>query len=99
MGDVYRKVGSRYKKIGMDWAGWPADGIWLVKDGSSSCILRLGDIDRTMPVELLDTLSNAEEISQRVYKLLHECWSFNDVVKTTLAVAAEMIHEQNKSND
>ena len=41
---VYKKVGRRYKEIGWEWTGFPCDGVWLVRDGSQSCMIRLGDV-------------------------------------------------------
>jgi hypothetical protein len=38
MSEIYRKVGRRYHPVGREWLGWPADGWWLVRDGSQSLI-------------------------------------------------------------
>jgi len=44
---LYRKVGKRYKEVGVDFEGFPANGIWLVQDGKYNCIVKLGDIPDT----------------------------------------------------
>ncbi len=44
MGDLYRKVGKRYKKAGHDFEGFPANGIWIVKDGCHSLICQVSDL-------------------------------------------------------
>lgn len=44
--EVYIKEGRRYKPIGHEFTGFPMDGIWLVQDGSQSCIVRLCDVPK-----------------------------------------------------
>ena len=44
MSKLYEKIGRRYKEIGEEFKGFPADGIWLVKDGTQNCIIRLDDV-------------------------------------------------------
>jgi len=44
MEELYVKEGRRYKKIGTRWEGFPADGIWLVWDGTQNCLVKLEDI-------------------------------------------------------
>ena len=45
MEELYIKEGRRYKKIGTRWEGFPADGVWLVWDGTQNCLIKLEDID------------------------------------------------------
>ena len=56
---VYKKVGRRYKEMGREFTGFPSDGIWLVRDGRQSCILKLGDIGK-VSVNALPYLELAE---------------------------------------
>jgi hypothetical protein len=43
--EVYRKKpNGRYECIGHEWTGFPANGIWLVKDGSHNCLIQLKDL-------------------------------------------------------
>ena len=62
MRKVYTKnLSGRYKEMGYEWAGFPANGIWLVKDGSSNCLIKLSDITEPMPPKTLDYLLLAEQ--------------------------------------
>jgi len=46
---IYKKVGKRYKEIGIEFTGFPVDGIWLVADGTQNCILKIADIPKVSP--------------------------------------------------
>lgn len=41
---LYRKVGRRYVPVGVEFTGWPADGVWLVEDGLKARIAKLGEV-------------------------------------------------------
>jgi hypothetical protein len=52
--EVYRKKSNgRYESIGHEWSGFPADGIWFVKDGTQNCMIYLNDIGKK-PKHLLE---------------------------------------------
>jgi len=51
--EVYVKVGRRYKKLGWEFTGFPADGVWLVHDGHNSLIMKVGDLPDPMPLAQL----------------------------------------------
>jgi hypothetical protein len=52
---VYKKVGRKYVPIGYSdgWAGFPSDGIWIVKtvpgSKSSECIMQIGELINFQP--------------------------------------------------
>lgn len=48
--EVYEKIGKRYKKLGYQFTGFPANGVWLVADGRQSLIMRVGDLPDPMPL-------------------------------------------------
>lgn len=50
---VYIKVGRRYKELGYQWTGFPANGVWIVHDGSQSLISYIGDVPDPIPVGML----------------------------------------------
>jgi hypothetical protein len=56
---IYRKVGRRYQPVGIEWCGWPANGVWLVADGRQSLIMRVGDLPDPMPLAALERHRNA----------------------------------------
>jgi hypothetical protein len=45
--EVFKKVGRKYVSMGWEFTGFPSNGIWLVKDGSQNCMVRLDDISTT----------------------------------------------------
>lgn len=88
---LYRKVGGRYWPVGLEFAGFPSDGVWLVEDGRQSLIMKVG--------ELLDPLPYSAMMRgrDRACKALMALWegrsrvSASDEVEAVLkAVAAEM---------
>ena len=60
---VYKKVGRRYQEIGREFTGFPSDGIWFVKDGTMSSLLKLHEIGDTS-VDVLPYL----ELVERFFK-------------------------------
>jgi len=51
--NLYYKIDGEFVKVGHEFSGWPADGIWIVKDGRKSCILKIGDIADDRELQLL----------------------------------------------
>lgn len=43
--EIYRKKpDGTFELVGFEFTGFPADGIWLVKDGYRNCIIKMEDI-------------------------------------------------------
>jgi hypothetical protein len=63
--EVYRKVGRKYQKIGREWTGFPADGIWLVQDGmhSMSCLVGLKE---RVPIFALNYRLHEQGVADRI---------------------------------
>ena len=60
---VYHKVGRRYEPLGVQFAGFPADGIWYVHDGTKSLIMRIGDLPDPMPLAALERHRATAEVA------------------------------------
>ncbi len=56
---IYRKVGRRYQPVGIEWVGWPCNGVWFVGEARQSLIMRLGDLPDPMPLAALETYRDA----------------------------------------
>jgi hypothetical protein len=89
---LYLKIGSRYKPV-KEFQGFPADGVWLVYDGSQSCMIRLSDFP-SVPKFALDYLALSDEIT----RLLREKWSSEplstkDIVMFVLNEVARRVEE------
>lgn len=41
---LYKKVGRKYVPVGIEFRGFPCNGIWLVQDGRQSCMVQLSEI-------------------------------------------------------
>ena len=57
--EVYTKQGRRYYKLGYTFEGFPANGVWLVKDGHQNLIMKVGDIPDPMPLAQLQLHEDA----------------------------------------
>lgn len=94
--ELYRKVGRRYVKVGVEFAGFPMNGVWLVEDGRMSRIMKVGDLLDPLP------LSQMQRGKDRACKALRELlddenWtvSVSDMVDAVLKAAAQQLeHEQ-----
>lgn len=42
--EFYKKVGRKYELVGYEFTGFPANGIWLVQDGSRNCVKQMRDL-------------------------------------------------------
>lgn len=67
MNEVYEKRGRRYVPIGYGFTGFPADGIWLVQDGTSSMRCLIGSKER-VPMFALNYRIHADELCSYINK-------------------------------
>lgn len=51
---LYRKVGRRYVPAGVEFTGWPANGVWLVEDGRQGRIAKLGEVPEPAPLAAVE---------------------------------------------
>ena len=60
MSDIlYKKVGRSYKPVGIEFTGFPANGVWFVFDGKNSLIVPL---DHPNPIERVKLGIHREKI-------------------------------------
>ena len=99
MSEVYKKVGGRYKSIGHEFIGFPANGIWLVQDGSQNCLLQLSDIPK-VPHGYLSTAQYMEECMNKMFEKIDakEIKSIYDVAEAAAMFYAEKLEEKGMSN-
>lgn len=65
--DVYRRLpNGRYQRMGMEWTGFPMDGIWLVQDGkrNQSCLI---GIKENIPILALNYRLHEIALSKALY--------------------------------
>lgn len=89
--EVYEKVGKRYKKIGYQFTGFPADGVWLVSDGRQSLIMRVGDLPDPMPLASIQRHEDAATMAiSELFKDKNKGWSISDIWNAIcMAIARE----------
>ena len=91
---VYKKVDGKFVEVGFEWAGFPMDGVWLVKDGSQNCIMKMDDIGKK-PIPYINIMKHKEDIMEDVYKLTSKPHSTNDLVDCVLNyIAGEIEYER-----
>jgi len=89
---VYKKVNGKYEEVGFDWSGFPQDGVWLVKDGSNNCIMKMDDVGKK-PIPYIDVMKHFNDIINRIMD--KDSLSISDVVKETIEYLSErMEHEK-----
>lgn len=86
MREYYEKLpDGTFKPIGVEFSGFPANGIWRVVDGRQNCIIPLST-NPNLPVPHLDIalFSLADEIA----KTAPSTFSVHDLIMHTLTVVA-----------
>lgn len=86
MREFYEKLpDGSFRSIGLEFSGFPANGIWRVVDGHQNCIIQLSD-DPNPPIPQLDValFSLADDI---LNTLPYPC-STHDVIMHTLTAVA-----------
>lgn len=88
--DLYRKVGRRYVRVGLDFTGFPANGYWKVVDGRESLLLPLA---HPKPLEALRYLKYVDDVTPRVVEKLSKygAWSVYMAASATLEALQEVI--------
>jgi len=91
MEKVYKKVNGRYEEMGMEWSGFPLNGVWLVKDGSQNCIMFMDEIGkRSFP--FINSMKHFDSIIDRIMD--KNAMSISDAVKETLEYISENIEHE-----
>jgi hypothetical protein len=62
---VYKKVGIKYQEVGFEFRGFPANGVWVVKDGSQNCIYQFNDVLQQPTPTLVSYMQYSEELMKK----------------------------------
>jgi len=74
--EIYKKVGDEYINIGYEFSGFPANGIWLVKDGTQNLIYQLKD-ELKLPDDFeMNLRKNRDKIVRCLMDNLHKNISY-----------------------
>lgn len=68
---LYKKVGRKYVEAGVEFTGFPADGIWLVQDGRHSMTCLIGEKER-VPVMALNYRQYANDLCELIQAAKNE---------------------------
>ena len=70
MADLYRKnEDGEFEMVGVEFTGFPANGIWVVEDGCNQCIYQFKEPVPTMPSPaLISYMVLQEELTKEISK-------------------------------
>ena len=94
--EVYtKKANGRYESLGHQWSGFPADGVWLVKDGTQNCILHMKDIG-TKPKRYIEMMEHQDDCSSYIMTKSKEQgqYSVSDLSKWAAEFYAELLEKR-----
>ncbi len=66
----YRKVGKKYVEAGVDFGGFPSNGVWIVYDGGWNKISKLGEIKK--PFTHARIAIHIDDMTKAISKLFEE---------------------------
>lgn len=91
---IYEKVGKRYHEIGEDFTGFPANGIWIVRDGSQNCIALINEIGH-IPKSFVPVGQFINECAEHIVKEVNKmgAYSIHDVSRIAAIFYAHKIDE------
>ncbi len=104
--NIYERVDGKYRKVGIQWRGFPADGVWLVsgKRDSKTCIMQIDDVKNVhLPSyarlmlerdRVISELLKAEKDKEK-YPLGFSWSTIYEVFATALAEGHEPFDEEN----
>ncbi len=65
---LYKKVGKKYEPVGIEFTGFPANGVWIVEDGRQSCNYPFKDTPEQPTPALVSYMQCRDELQQRISK-------------------------------
>ncbi len=87
MREFYEKLpDGSFQPVGVEFSGFPANGIWRVADGSQNCIIQLLD-NPNLPVPYLDVALFS--LTEDIIHTLPDSLNLRDVINHTLTVVAK----------
>ncbi len=100
MREVYiKKPNGRYESLGWDWTGFPADGIWLVQDGTNNCLIQLSNIC-TKPHRYLELVQHKEACTKYIIDKAQTdkgfSYSLNDLAEWAAEFYADKLGADNE---
>lgn len=69
---LYKKVGRRYQPVGIEFSGFPANGIWFVLDGRMSCMIRLDEIGKDLPLTAVTFREKKDDLAHYIARQLED---------------------------
>lgn len=89
--EFYEKIGRRYRKLGIEFPGFPADGIWQVMDGKRGATLLISP-EEILPIHALAYRTHRENLARYVQAKQKEkgAYSLYDVLTWACDYFAEV---------
>ncbi len=96
--EVYKKKSNgRYESIGQEWTGFPANGIWFVKEGSQNCIMQLSSTCR-LPHNYLATAQYQDECVRYIMDGKSNQWSITQVAELAAEFYAKKLSKESNES-
>ena len=64
--EIYKKENNEFIPIGMEFTGFPSNGLWLVEDGKQNCLIPMGDKPTRPEPALLSYMTFVDELSEKI---------------------------------
>ena len=93
MEKVYRYTNGRYEEIGIEWSGWPADGIWEVQDAKQQLLVKRDDI-KMMPPFLPALKMKTDECTEYIMANLGSNYSTRQVAELAAEFYSRLVTEK-----
>lgn len=89
--EIYRKkLDGTFEPIGFEFTGFPANGVWLVTDGSHNCIVKMEDI-ANYPFDVSVWMGVDEE---RIMNILNKRNIRSGTVRGIVREVIKAVHEE-----
>jgi len=66
MQKLYKETVDGFEPVGMEFTGFPSNGLWLVEDGKQNCIIPMGEKTEFPDLILIDYLCFQEELMHKM---------------------------------
>ena len=97
MRTFYEKINGKFVEVGIEFAGFPSNGLWNVKDGSQNLLVQANDYDVIppyLPALKMQTQNCCKYITNKVEQRLADGshgYSYSEVAEYAAEFYSELI--------
>ena len=89
---IYKEKNGRYYEIGEEWEGFPANGLWRVKDGAHNLVTKEEHED--IPPFLPALIGKEKECLGYINSKISDRYSLTDVARYAAEYYSKLITEE-----